>query len=156
MRVLFTTYDGAIGLAPRVAMPGDEVCVILGCEAPLILRPNTAGCYQVVGECYIDGYMEGAALLGPLSSEWRGVLRLVSGFNGRWAAFVNAVTGNIQIEDPRVGPLPAEWRVRSHAKEAAVNLYVNNDTGEKTFFDPRMTPDALKARGVDIKEFKLV
>ena len=153
-RVLFTTCDGAMGLAPRVAMPGDEVCVLLGCRTPLILRPNAAECYQVVGECYIDGYMDGAALLGPLSSEWRYVKR--SDIDGWCYALVNAVTENIQIEDPRLGPLPAGWRVLRHAQEAIANLYVNNDTGEETFFDPRLTPEALKARGVDIKEFKLV
>ncbi|KAL2037799.1 hypothetical protein N7G274_009524 [Stereocaulon virgatum] len=155
-RVLFITNDGLIGLAPRVAMPGDEVCVIFGCSTPLVLRPNTAGCYQVVGECYGDGYMDGAALLGPLSSEWRFRARSVSGIDGRWGAFFNAVTGNIQVEDPRLGPLPAGWRVGKHAKEAVYNLYENTDTGEQTCLDPRTTPDALKARGVDIKEFKLV
>ena len=155
-RVLFTTNDGAIGLAPRVAMPGDEVCVLFGCETPLILRPNTAGCYQVVGECYIDGYMEGAAFLGPLSSEWRYVRRPVPCVDGWWDTFFNAVTGNSQIEHPRLGPLPAGWRVRRHAGEAAYNLYVNTNTGEEIRFDPRLTPDVLKARGVDIEEFKLV
>jgi hypothetical protein len=33
------------------------------------------------------------------------------------------------------------------------NLFVNEETGEGRAFDPRLSPEALKERGVDLQEF---
>ena len=42
-------------------------------------------------------------------------------------------------------------------KEISWNLYVNIDTGEFAGLrDPKMTVDALKARGVILQDFKLI
>ncbi|KAH8600709.1 hypothetical protein B0O99DRAFT_609287 [Bisporella sp. PMI_857] len=40
---------------------GDIICILLGCQYPVILRPNKEG-YSVVGECYIDDAMQGEAM----------------------------------------------------------------------------------------------
>jgi hypothetical protein len=34
---------------------GDIVCQFIGCTSPTILRPNDAGGYRFIGECYIYG-----------------------------------------------------------------------------------------------------
>ena len=155
-RSFFTTDDGYIGLAPIATKPGDQVCILLGCQAPLVLRPCGDGYHKVVGECYIDGFMEGAACLGPLPSKWQLVRRYFKEYSGHYDAFLDHQTGEFQVEDPRLGPLPAGWYIGDHEWKDALNLYANVETGEKTWFDPRMTPEALTARGVELREFQLV
>ena len=155
-RSFLTTVNGQIGLAPIVTKPGDEVAVLLGCRSPLVLRPFGDGSHKVVGECYIDGFMEGAACLGPLPSTWQLTSRDFEEYSGYYDAFLDRQTGNFQIEDPRLGPLPPGWYITDHEKKDAYNVYANDETGEWTFFDPRMTPEALTARGVEMREFQLV
>ncbi|KAK0510554.1 hypothetical protein JMJ35_006986 [Cladonia borealis] len=155
-RFLFTTVDGYIGLAPIATKPGDEVCILLGCQTPLVLRPCGDGYHKVVGDCYIDGFMEGAACLGPLPSKWQLVSRYFEEFSGYYINFLDHQTGKFQIEDPRLGLLPAGWYICDHEEKDAWSLYANDETGEETFFDPRMSPEALTARGVEMREFQLV
>lgn len=155
-RSFFTTVDGYIGLAPIATKPGDEVCILLGCRTPLVLRPSGDGLHKVVGDCYIDGFMDGAACLGPLPSKWRLVYRYFKGYSRYYYVFFDQQTGGFQIEDPRLGPLPAGWYISDHKEKDAWNLYANDETGERTLSDPRMTPEALTARGVEMREFRLV
>lgn len=154
-RSFLVTKDGYIGLAPQAVEPGDQICIVLGCDAPLILRPDEIGRRSVVGECYIHGLVDGATLLGPLPSMWQKVNRYDAAARGYWGAFINRETGETQIRDPRMGPLPAGWRTCSHKGESAYNMYLNDETGERTFSDPRMSPEALRARGVELQDFWL-
>ncbi|KAI0593441.1 hypothetical protein F4775DRAFT_578119 [Biscogniauxia sp. FL1348] len=50
----FTTPKGYMGLGPRGVQQGDLVCVLFGCQQPLLLRP-VDDCYLVVGPCYVNG-----------------------------------------------------------------------------------------------------
>ena len=155
-RSFFTTLDGHFGLAPIAAKPDDEVCTLLGCQSPLILRPCGDGSHKVVGECYIDGFMDGAACLGPLPSNWQLVERYFEEYSTYYDAYFNQQTREFHIEDPRLGPLPAGWYISDHDEKDAYNIYANRETREETEFDPRMTPEALTARGVELREFQLV
>ena len=155
-RSFFTTDGGYIGLAPIATKPGDEVCILLGCQTPLVVRPCEEGYHKVVGDCYIDGFMDGAACLGPLPSNWQTVWRYFEEYSGHYNAFLNHQTGEFQIEDPRFGPLPAGWYITDHKENDAYNLYANDEIGERTWYDPRMAPEALTARGVEMREFQLV
>ena len=65
-RIFFTTANGYVRLAPEETIPDDEVCIILGCQSPLILRPDGRGSRKTIGQCYVHGLMEDEALLGPL------------------------------------------------------------------------------------------
>ncbi|KAK3331733.1 heterokaryon incompatibility protein-domain-containing protein [Cercophora scortea] len=57
---LIVTNGGLLGMAPREARKGDLVCVLLGCSIPLVLREVPGEeTFTVVGECYVDGYMNG-------------------------------------------------------------------------------------------------
>lgn len=61
-RKLFTTETGYMGLGPSFLMPGDIVCVLHGGQVPYILRRAGRGNdYRLVGECHIQGLMEGQA-----------------------------------------------------------------------------------------------
>jgi hypothetical protein len=134
-RAFFTTLDGFIGLCPAAARSGDCVCVILGSTAPLLLRPSSGGQYKLVGECYIHGLMQGQGLLGPIPSSWERKTYIVDGVNIHMM-----VHGGKRYCDgnPRK------------------RLFENCETGVRTFFDLRLTSEALVARGVDIMDFILV
>lgn len=65
-----------MGLVPRGAMLGDEVCVILGAHVPFLVRRvphDEAGTdrYQLLGECYLQGIMNGEVMDSMPESEMR-------------------------------------------------------------------------------------
>lgn len=154
-RSFCVTDKGYIGLAPQAVEAGDQICVISGCTTPLVLRPDATERHSVVGECYIDGFMDGAAVLGSLPEIWEREMKYDSVSRGQWPIFTNGETGRTQIEDPRLGPLSAGWRIGSHCNENAYHLYVNDETGVSTSFHPGMSLERLLARGVKLQDFRL-
>jgi hypothetical protein len=56
------TRTGYMCLAPRDVMPGDVVCVLHGGDVPFALRPHDGNRYGLVGECYVQGLMNGEAM----------------------------------------------------------------------------------------------
>jgi hypothetical protein len=163
-RSFFTTSNGYIGLCPAVAKPGDRLCVVLGCETPLLLRPLSNGHYQIVGECFVHGLGNCEGLLGPIPCSWE--RKLIYG-NG-WGRIAWIRDGEIYLDDPRLGFLPSKWRKRygdignpsDHPYEDDGSprflWFENLETGDWTNFDPRLTSQALIAKGVDIEDFVLV
>lgn len=158
-RTCFMTREGYIGTSIVKPRLGDEVVVLLGCHSTLLLRA-AQGSHQVVGQCYVQGLMYAEALLGSMAEGWEQVLRLTQ-ISGRYDdAFVHKPSGRVQDDDPRLGPLPEGWSVKSHEEEDAFPIYVNDRTGEfcgKAYSsDPRMTSEELRLRGVDMRTFRLV
>ncbi|CAO1599279.1 hypothetical protein XANCAGTX0491_003013 [Xanthoria calcicola] len=155
-RSLITSADGRLGLAPEGTEAGDLVFVVLGCRSPLILRPRGSLNHEVVGECYMDGVMAGEALLGELPRNWTLVFKYFQRHRLSYFVFLDSDTGETHVEDPRRGALPAGWRILNHEGDDVVHWYVNDITGEGRYQDPRLEPEALRARGVDLQEFRLV
>jgi Heterokaryon incompatibility protein (HET) len=68
-RRLMTTTKGYFGWAPdnrhgsrnQQTKSGDLLCIVFGCSTPLVIRP-AGEFYQVVGEAYVQGMMEGEVL----------------------------------------------------------------------------------------------
>lgn len=59
-RRLMVSEEGYIGMAPCRARPGDVVAILYGCSIPLVLnKPCPQDAWQVVGEAYVHGYMNG-------------------------------------------------------------------------------------------------
>ncbi|KAF2740972.1 hypothetical protein EJ04DRAFT_547954 [Polyplosphaeria fusca] len=59
-RRLLITGKGHFGMAPCRARQGDAVVILFGCSIPLVLRRvGSREALQVVGECYVDGFMNG-------------------------------------------------------------------------------------------------
>ncbi|KAK1813929.1 hypothetical protein LTR12_011677 [Friedmanniomyces endolithicus] len=52
---------GGIALVPSRTSPGDKICVLAGCEFPMLLR-ESQGRHTVIGCCYVDGIMHGEAM----------------------------------------------------------------------------------------------
>ena len=86
-RAFFSARDGKFGLAPRDTCKGDIVCIVLGCRYPIVLRPalSNGKSYQVVGECYIEGFMNGEAIYRTFPSYYRPIF-----YNGRQYADVDS------------------------------------------------------------------
>ncbi|KAH8892930.1 HET-domain-containing protein, partial [Thozetella sp. PMI_491] len=65
-RRLLTTDRGYVGMAPRRTRKGDLICVLYGCSVPVILhkvsQEGDREAYELVGECYLDGFMSGQAM----------------------------------------------------------------------------------------------
>jgi hypothetical protein len=152
------TKDRCLGLGPRAAKCGDIVAVLFGGKSAFILRPADGKYYHVVGEACCHGFMDAQALLGPLPSKFQLVIKLEEKTKVYWPRHMDRATKNFYCEDPRLGELPLEWKRKGHPLDKFWTWFVNEETGEeiKMGNDPRLTPEALRQRGVDLKVFKLV
>ncbi|KAF2833421.1 hypothetical protein CC86DRAFT_9574 [Ophiobolus disseminans] len=161
--IIFVTSTGCIGCASPTVRPGDKVSIPLGSREPILLRPKTSDNavqhHQVVGISYIHGLMEGQAILGPISVPWRMVIETITPVT---IEFRNSQTGEMTREDPRLDPLPHDSRwVKIEKKDEtrspyAIQHYKHLDTGQVLTSDPRLLPEALRARGVNVETFILV
>ncbi|RBQ67157.1 hypothetical protein FVER53590_03596 [Fusarium verticillioides] len=61
-RRVFLTDEGHLGLAFSSALEGDSVWVVSACPVPLVMRPRADGTYQMIGDSYVHGIMEGEAI----------------------------------------------------------------------------------------------
>lgn len=57
-----------VGMAPSQAKRGDIACVLYGCRVPVLLR-SCGDDYKFIGECYIDGFMNGEIFDRDLESK---------------------------------------------------------------------------------------
>jgi hypothetical protein len=60
-RRLFVTKRGHIGVAPMGVEKGDRICVLLGCNVPLVIRPE-GDFYLIIGDTYTYGMMNGEVM----------------------------------------------------------------------------------------------
>lgn len=49
------------GLGAKDIKEGDWCCILVGCSVPVVLRAIEGGLYEFLGECYLDGMMDGEA-----------------------------------------------------------------------------------------------
>jgi len=54
--------EGFFLMAPPTARKGDIVCVLIGCDMPVILRKRSENDYIYIGNCYAHGIMQGEAM----------------------------------------------------------------------------------------------
>ena len=153
-------HKGYIGAFPAAAQVGDQICVLLGSRTPLLLRPapHHEGQFQLVGDCYVAGLVDGEALLGPLPDLWK-----FGGVDQSENRVYMCEGQESTLEDPRLGPLPHGWQIRydgGKKKDKHGNLcdlfFLDKGSGKETWVDPRLTKDNLIERGVDVKEFILI
>ncbi|KIM95703.1 hypothetical protein OIDMADRAFT_171163 [Oidiodendron maius Zn] len=164
-RMMVTPQEGYFGLASDGVQRGDEICVVLGCHMPIVLRPllpmanPTGNEYEVIGVCYVDGVSHGESLLGPIPTPWQ--LRIIFDDLGIFTPqFVNADSGETTFEDPRLATVPRDWEeleaIRSPGDPTLFKRFHNKISGEIINSDPRMSPEALEQRGVKLQTFTLV
>lgn len=72
--------NGSVALLPAAAKGGDIITAFSGGHCMYLLRhvPNRDAAYEFIGECYVDGFMDGQ-LLDGIGSQGRSVgkIRLV-------------------------------------------------------------------------------
>ena len=145
-RSFIETREGYIGLAPEVVQPGDQVCVFLGCDNPLLLRPAPNSRYQLVGACYIHGLMYGEAFLGPLPDHYQ-VVSVIDQANGRSSeGFLNHRDGTTQYNDPRFEPSLEDFGDEEHA------IRIHPDGSRSRY----LTAKVLEKRGVKLRNFEVI
>ena len=75
-------------------------------------------------------------------------------------SYMNLQTGKQTLEDPRLDLLPPEWMRMTYERTPDDPAYFarfrNNATGEVINSDPRLSPEALRARGVELETFSLI
>ncbi len=49
-------------MAPRLAQNGDLVCLLFGGQVPFVIRKLHEEQYSLVGECYLQGIMDGETM----------------------------------------------------------------------------------------------
>lgn len=73
-RRFFITDKGYVGLGPPNLKPGGEVCILFGGPTPFIIRSTgnqtvcrfgPKPCYELIGDCYVDGLMDGQVFKIP-------------------------------------------------------------------------------------------
>ena len=154
-RTLIVTENGLyVGLAPDTCREGDCFVVFLGCPSPMVLRVTEDGKFLLLGECYVHGLMNGEALLGPLLDGWRQVFHYEEKTQREADVFYDGRRGTYQFEDPRLGDLPEGWSAMEHPLQYL--SFVNEEQDLKTRFDPRMQPQHLRERGVELQRFLLI
>ena len=141
-RSFITTEEGYIGLAPEASKPGDQICVLLGCKKPLVLRPTPDLQYQVVGECYVHGLGDAEALLGPLPENYQSVHIYDEELKLYFWAFMDKETGNTQYQDPRMEKGGQMVKAPRHHLDGSEVLEVNSEM--------------LWRRGVQVQKFDLI
>jgi hypothetical protein len=68
-RKFFTTREGRFGIGPHIMRTGDVCCILYGATVPFIIRPVEGFRYKVLGECYIEGVMDGEVVTDLLRAK---------------------------------------------------------------------------------------
>ena len=63
-RAFFISRTGFMGLAPKAALPDDEIVLFLGARIPFVIRRSGNRNWNLIGECYVYGLMFGEAMEG--------------------------------------------------------------------------------------------
>ncbi|ROV97426.1 hypothetical protein VMCG_06873 [Cytospora schulzeri] len=140
----FTTREGYIGWGPKATREGDQIVSLLGFDLPVMIRHSSdldGKYFEVLGPCYLQGFMFGEAFLGPLPDWLQPVYHV-----GKTSLpeFHDSKTGEIAVEDPRLSSLPVD--LGDFREEREVGWILRLDIG----------PEIWRARGVEVVDFDLI
>jgi hypothetical protein len=69
-RRLCKTLGDRLAWVPDSAMPGDSICLFYGAPTAFMLRGTASGTYTLIGEAYLQGFMNGEAVEIDDSTEY--------------------------------------------------------------------------------------
>lgn len=155
-RVLLKTSGDHVGIGPLDTREGDEICVLLGCDVPMVIRSDSNGRYKIIGESYVSGISSNEAMLGPLPRGYREVLRYDPESGSTYWVYMNSKTGKIQVGDPRLGAeLPTGWARITDTQGQLWEDFVHDSAPDMlTALDPRLTKSELLKRGVPLEDIE--
>ncbi|KAH6957401.1 heterokaryon incompatibility protein-domain-containing protein [Fusarium avenaceum] len=149
------TTRGSFIRVPKESRNSDIVAVILGSSNPMILRPQErAGYYSVIGPCYHPEFAHREALLGNDFHGWTWRYDRTKPF----MAF-SKEGEPMRRTDPRLDHVPLDFSkglVEQLITEDEIPCWGVPGRGKFSLYDPRMSEEQLKNRGVPIQRFKLV
>jgi hypothetical protein len=154
-RCFFTAGNGYAGLGLPDMQVGDVVCVFLGCDHPIVVRPvheaGTPPLWRVVGSAIVPGIMNGEAIYGGrLPSKYQLIDPATQGLKYRGTrdniregleCAIYDIVNNIVIDNPT-----------SVLDEAGIKV----DHYEKWPYQLDVAPETLRAAGVALEEFALI
>lgn len=105
--------------------------------------------------------MDGEGVLGAISDPWKARMKMWEDSFLLRPHFFNTVTKALSTDDPRLPPLPATWeeqglRERKQEDPFFFREFKDRETGDVINSDPRMFPEALRQRGIQLESFRLV
>jgi len=116
-------------------------------------------CFEIIGECYVDGLDNMSCLFGRLPDGWTSQFDKMKSGYGAIQTYLHK-DGTRTKWHPLLEDLPQEWmpfeRERRPEDPSTFTCFRNIKTGEEMNTDPRLTPTRLRARGVDIRSFVFV
>ncbi|KAI0135830.1 HET-domain-containing protein [Daldinia grandis] len=134
--------NGYFGIVPSHSQVGDHVCVLIGCNGLMILRPVADGQFILMGEAYIDRLRIGEGLLGPLPENIQ--IYLTTHAHRATFGFMDMKSGNITFEDPRLKNLPIDLSdYRKQLKENGNAILT-------------VHPGVFNSMSVDVRYFDLI
>lgn len=139
------TRDNHVCLVPETSQAEDEIWDVIGVGSLMVLRPVGRATYEVIGEAWVDGYCSNEALLGPVPDEFEPVRALPKGQRVSVPAMREKSSGDVRLVDPRLARLPGfEERMKTDGLDEAKELLGS------------VTPELLRACGMDVREITLV
>ncbi|KAF4996974.1 hypothetical protein FGRMN_4192 [Fusarium graminum] len=158
-KAFVSSEEGYFGLAPPETKEGDVICVLLGTNVPLVLRPVSADQFRLVGECCIHGLQDATGILGLLPPGWSVQAHFDPSGQAKYS-YHDGESGTASEDDPRLPPLPDHLQKRELLRitddPIVAEIFEDCQTGSKMKHDPRMTADALRGRGCNIVAFDIV
>ena len=155
-RNFFLTETGRIGLGPSQARSGDKVVSIIGSKRLMLLRtgPPHGEKFKIVGVCYLHGFMDLEAILGPLPEGC--LVQLVGPCDDPWDMrfFWNRNgKSKLSAQDPRLERTYEGWTSNRMKESDGAIIWQHVASGIKAMSDPRHTDVGfLKKRGIAIRE----
>ncbi|KAL1845542.1 hypothetical protein Daus18300_014505 [Diaporthe australafricana] len=147
---------GSLVLAPALVRPGDLVCVLLGSNAHMLLRPTspTGEQFRLIGTCFAHCALYGTAILGPLPPG----IRIVCNPRTSNMTFVSIETGQRSLVDPRLSLLFSEEKLAEFEKALSENGDSPMSLHEQ--IDPEILSKCGRGldgkKGVDMRKFEIV
>jgi hypothetical protein len=159
-------------MAPKAALLGDVVTILLGCPSAMISRLTKDNQFRVVGETLCHGFMDGETLLGPLPNGIERVRQWNKQLHRDTWTCIDRSTG-LLFPDLRLSGLPhsseneefEEFPQSQRSEELESVQSSGNDEGEWesvsldesedewwNYDGPKLTYGALLERGVDLRK----
>jgi len=137
------TDDGSLAIGPASSDLGDRICVLLGCDRPMLLRPDPEGSYLVVGACFLSHVQFGEAILGPIPASFQPQRRWDVQVNDWKDGFYCLASGEFILEDPRLKNFGSGLKQRYEKLPKSLRNTV------------RVQPDVLVELGLKVEHFIL-
>ncbi|KAI3319151.1 HET-domain-containing protein [Xylariaceae sp. AK1471] len=183
-RKLFKTLEGHLGIGPAYMQPGDRICLLLGSEFLIALRPQYSGIpasdaipnesgggsstdgsstsqtgeqFLVVGECFVPGLMAGEPLLGLLPPHERLIMRAVDGEDDWQTCLLDTRSGEATLRDPRIQTLERRLSnaLQEKGAEAVVIEPCDKLHGDQGELRYEVKPKYFSMLGINMRHFDL-